>query len=69
MCFKMHISYDSFISHHTDKMHIFVVMTHLPCARDQTVFFLSVLKCVRRDAKNLKGSKDTPGAAGKQGEP
>ncbi|GMY16828.1 Ankyrin repeat-containing protein [Fagus crenata] len=39
-------------------------MTHLPCARDQTVFFLSVLKCVRRDAKNLKGSKDTPGAAG-----
>ncbi|GMY16800.1 ankyrin repeat and protein kinase domain-containing protein 1 [Fagus crenata] len=39
-------------------------MTHLPCARDQTVFFLLVLKCVRRDAKNLKGSKDTPGAAG-----
>uniref|UniRef100_A0A2N9JBP8 Uncharacterized protein n=1 Tax=Fagus sylvatica TaxID=28930 RepID=A0A2N9JBP8_FAGSY len=23
-----------------------------------------ILKCVRRDAKNLKGSKDTPGAAG-----
>ena len=44
-------------------------MTHFPCARDQTLFFLSVLKRVRRDAKNLKGSKDTPGAAGNQGEP
>uniref|UniRef100_A0A2N9JC16 PGG domain-containing protein n=1 Tax=Fagus sylvatica TaxID=28930 RepID=A0A2N9JC16_FAGSY len=35
--------------------------TILHCAISGDYF---VLKCVRRDAKNLKGSKDTPGAAG-----